>query len=381
MWGFITSVFLGVYLLVSIYIGSRGWTTIGKPATRIHRIIFWASLAVLVLSFPFTRYVGGYLPEMGEFWFTIWGWYSMLAVVYIFLLLLCIDLLRVIDKQWDFVPSQIKAHTRTPKVITTVMIIIVGFTLIYGTWNAQNPIVTNYEIAIDKKAGSLDKITIAMVADIHYGEIINSQRLEKLVEIMQQIEPDIILLAGDIMEGTPNQQDADKFIEVFKRMNPKYGKVAVPGNHDRWLRTDEGRHSFQEAGIALLRDERITIEDSFYIIGRDDPGRGQQRKGLEDLMEGLDPLLPIILLDHQPLDILRAQENNVDIQLAGHTHRGQIFPANFITGYLYELHWGILTVESYNLIVTNGYGTWGPPLRIGNRPEIVNVTVNFGDQP
>jgi predicted MPP superfamily phosphohydrolase len=72
-----------------------------------------------------------------------------------------------------------------------------------------------------------------------------------------------------------------------------------------------------------------------------------------------------------------AAKNNIDLQLSGHTHRGQIFPSNLITGRLYELDWGLLTKDNYHLIVSSGYGTWGPPLRIGNHPEVVYITINF----
>lgn len=338
MWGLITTVFLVFYCGISFYVGHRGWTTISKNIHRIYKSIYWVLFGILILSFPLTEFVKDYLSEAGRLWFTVWSWYSMLAVVYIFLLVLLIDLFRLVDKYLDFVPTRLKTHRRTPGVITSLIIILVTFILIYGTWNAQSPIVTNYEITVNKNGGS----------------------------------------AGDIVEGIPKQEDAKKLVNEFKEMDPKYGKVAVPGNHDRWLRSEEGVKSFLEAGITLLRDEILKVEDSFFVVGRDDPGHGRRdRKGLEELMEGVDSLLPIILLDHQPIDLHNAQQNNVDIQLSGHTHMGQIFPANFITSKIYELDWGILTKESYNLIVTNGYGTWGPPLRIGNSPEIVHITLIF----
>jgi predicted MPP superfamily phosphohydrolase len=87
--------------------------------------------------------------------------------------------------------------------------------------------------------------------------------------------------------------------------------------------------------------------------------------------------LPIILLDHEPVDLNIAEEEGVDLQFSGHTHIGQLFPNNFITGLIYEDDWGYLERENLHVIVSCGFGTWGPPIRVGNRPEILNVLVMF----
>src|SRR5690606_702738 len=114
-------------------------------------------------------------------------------------------------------------------------------------------------------------------------------------------------------------------------------------------------------------------------IGRNDPRlhEGPERVKLKELMKGIDTRKPLLLLDHQPIDLGEAQAAGIDLQLSGHTHRGQIFPANLITDRIYEEDWGLLKKGAYHLIVSCGYGTWGPPLRIGNHPEVVSVIVNF----
>ncbi|WP_199241659.1 hypothetical protein [Desulfosporosinus sp. Sb-LF] len=136
------------------------------------------------------------------------------------------------------------------------------------------------------------------------------------------------------------------------------------------------------AGVNVLRDQYIKVENSFYIIGRDNPsrrsgGNTEGRKELGDLIKGVDSSLPLILLDHQPLELETAQQNQIDLQLAGHTHEGQLFPGNLITKLVYEIDWGYLKKGNYNLIVSSGYGTWGPPLRIGTHSEIVCATLHF----
>lgn len=382
MWGLIATIFLGSYCLMGLYIGRRGRSTVGKSSKRIYRIIYWIIFALLFLFFPLTEIGIARLPFVSRDSLEVWGWYSMIAIVYIFMQLLVIDIIRLIDKRISFLPSTIKDNTQTPKIIGLLVILAVTITLSYGTWNARNPVVKPYELTVDKKAGDLKELRIAMVSDIHYGSIIDAERLDKMVEIMNEIQPDVILVAGDIIEGTPQKQQYELLIELFKQMDAEYGIFAVPGNHDRWLRSDEGVNAFKEAGIHVLRDELVKIEDYFYVVGRNDAGynRGQGRKSLEDLMKGIDPILPVILLDHQPVELDMAQKNQVDLQVAGHTHMGQIFPANLITGQIYESDYGLLTKGRYNLIVSCGYGTWGPPLRIGNNPEVVYITMKFTGQ-
>lgn len=383
MWGVLSTVFLLLFFFMSYYIGRRGWLALGKPTSRLYRTIYGVFFSLLVFSFPAAEIGEDLLPETGGLWLTIWGGYSMVGVSYIFLLLLLIDLLRLLDKGIGFIPAAIKEHKITPRATGAAVVITVMMILVYGGWNARHPVVTEYDLAVHKKAGPLQQLKIAMVSDIHYGEIMDIRRLESMVKIINELQPDIILLAGDITNGTAQQEEARKLTDVLDRMPTKYGVFAVPGNHDRELRSDDGQlsHYLKEAGINVLKDSFLKIEDSFYLIGRDYPGRQSQqgRKGLEDLLRGVDSSLPLILLDHQPVDLENARANGVDLQLSGHTHVGQVFPLNLITGQLYELDWGMLKKGGYHLIVSSGYGTWGPPLRVGNNPEVVSITVKFNN--
>jgi len=96
-------------------------------------------------------------------------------------------------------------------------------------------------------------------------------------------------------------------------------------------------------------------------------------------MTGVNHQLPIILMDHNPIDIEESRHNRVDLQLSGHTHAGQLYPLNLFTKKIFVLDWGYLRQEDMQIIVSNGFGTWGPPIRIGNRPEIVEIFVQFGE--
>jgi uncharacterized protein len=379
MWGIVSTAFLALYGLMGFYLGRRGWSTLGKPLQGIYRKVYWMFFGVLILSFPLAEVGQQYLPEGTGQWLTVWGWYAMLAVVYLFLILLIVDSVRVLDKWVHFLPNKIRGNTKMPKTIATFLLILVTLTLIFGTWNARNPVVTKYELTLDKDT-PLKELRVAMVSDLHFGEVIDENRLFRMVELMDQLQPDLILIAGDLTDGSLSKEAGANLLSTLKQMNAKYGIYAVPGNHDRWVNRDvELVRSFEERGIQFLMDEQVKVENAFYVIGRNDPGhnRAQGRKALEDVLQGVDTSLPLLLLDHQPIDLQIAEKNAIDVQFSGHTHRGQIFPSSLITGYLYDLDWGLLTRGSYNLIVSLGYGTWGPPLRIGTQPEVVYLTLKF----
>ena len=378
MWGFITTAFLGIYCLISFYIGRRGWQILGKTE-KIGRLFNGMFLSFLILTFPIGQMVQRWIPQTLALGVTIVGWYTMIAVVYTCLLLMIIDSLRLVDRRIGFVPKVIRDYDQTPKVLAFIILGLVTIMLVYGSWNARHPVITHYELSVDKEAGPLKQLRIAMISDIHYGAIIDAPRLNKMLEVISELQPDVIVMSGDIVDGTVNQEEFQKLVDIFKQMNAKYGIYAVSGNHDRWMRSDDLVRDFEESGIFVLKDRQINVGDRFYIIGRDDPGHGRElgRKDLRELMQGVDLTLPVILLDHQPIDLEAAETNGIDLQLSGHTHMGQIFPSHLITSHLYEIDWGLLSKESYHLIVSSGYGTWGPPLRIGTNPEIVDVMIKF----
>lgn len=381
MWGLITTIFLGLYGVMSFYIGRKGWVALGKKASRVYKTIYLILFFCLIFSFPLAEIGEDILPPALGPWLTVWGGYSMVAVSYIFLLLLLIDIVRIVDKGVKFVPAVVKEHPKTPLALAAIVMVLVLATVAYGGWNSRNPVVTEYGLHVAKDAGHLKQLRIAMVSDLHYGAIMDTHRLDRMLQLTRKLKPDIILLAGDLTDGALPQGEAQELALVLQQLQAPYGIFAVPGNHDRDLRDDQSEltHSLKEAGIQVLKDGYLTVADSFYLIGRDDPNRRglPARKDLQDIMKGVDPSLPLILLDHQPIGLDEAQANGIDLQLSGHTHRGQIFPANLITRQIYENDWGLLKKGAYHLVVSSGYGTWGPPLRIGNHPEVVSITMTF----
>jgi hypothetical protein len=132
----------------------------------------------------------------------------------------------------------------------------------------------------------------------------------------------------------------------------------------------------------VLRDSAVLVANSFYVLGREDRTKpsftGKERKPLKEILKGVDRSYPVIIVDHTPLGLDEAVEENIEMQLSAHTHHGQIFPLNLITANLvYEISWGYLRKSYTQFYVTCGVGTWGPPVRLGSDSEIVNLKLKF----
>jgi predicted MPP superfamily phosphohydrolase len=171
-------------------------------------------------------------------------------------------------------------------------------------------------------------------------------------------------------------------IDVYRagnlgRLNAPLGVWAITGNHEYIGGDLEEFHRRIEAdGIRLLMDEEVLIGDAFYVIGRKDRSaarRGDGRKSLEELTEGLDRSLPLIMMDHQPFNLEEAEASKVDLQVSGHTHNGQIWPGPLVIKRIYENGYGLLHKGKTAVVVTSGLGIWGPPLRLGTKAEIVSI--------
>jgi uncharacterized protein len=169
--------------------------------------------------------------------------------------------------------------------------------------------------------------------------------------------------------------------ETLKSLHAPLGVWAITGNHEYIGGAKDAVTYLKEHNIKFLSDTAILVDGRFYLAGREDRDRsrfsGQPRKPLEEIMKEIDRSYPLILMDHQPFQLSKTEKLGVDLQLSGHTHHGQIWPFNYITNAMYELSWGYMKKGNTHFYVSSGFGTWGPPMRVGNRPEIVSINLHF----
>jgi hypothetical protein len=220
-----------------------------------------------------------------------------------------------------------------------------------------------------------------MAGDIHLSPINDEKFLSNIVEKINSLNPDIVLFPGDIVDDKAEVLRRLNIGKSFKKIKSKYGVFASNGNHEFINGVEDADRFMRENGIEVLRDTIVMIDDAFIISGREDRSinnfTNKNRKSLDSIINGVDRSYPIILLDHTPVNLDHARKNGIDLQLSGHTHHGQMWPANIITNLIYEISWGYKKIENTQYYVTSGAGTWGPPVRTGSRSEIVNIKINF----
>lgn len=322
-------------------------------------------------------------------------WLSKLAS-YSYALLLCailtsiiIDIALLLNKL--LLRYQIKQRVKQISYLTLLFSMFA-----YGIFLATVPQTVFYSINIDKPAG-IDKLRVVHLSDIHIHEITGVNYIKKLVERVNVLNPDIILITGDILDSRLKPFLDQGLSNEFAQLKSRYGTVVVFGNHEyiglsRSLENtpDDVLNVFTSGKMRVLQDQLYTLPGtSITLIGRDDYAASmlnKDRKSLQTLIAGIDiEKTPLLLLDHQPHHLDDAANNNIDIMFSGHTHAGQIFPGTLLVNSMYQNPWGIYhqnreSGHPFISIVTSGYGLWGPPIRLLTRAEIVVADISFDKQ-
>jgi uncharacterized protein len=373
------TIFFIINGLVSFYIYTRGLQAI--PADSRFRAIYSIAFWIVALSFIAGRIFEKFLPSpvadsiiwVGSIWLG--------AMLYFFLIVVFLDLLRLSNHLFPFFPATIvNNYTKTKSIVAMSALGLVALLLLGGYINASIPRIKKLNLFISKKTLSLKSLNIVMVSDIHLGTIVGRSRIDTIVSKINALNPDIVLLPGDIIDEDPAPVIKQNLGDALKSIHSRFGTYAVTGNHEFIGGVEEACAYLTAHGVTMLRDRSIKIEESFFIVGREDRsvGRiGHKRKGLNELMIAVDAQLPVILLDHQPFGLEDTLQHGIDLQLSGHTHYGQLWPLNYVVKSIYEIAWGYKRIGNTHFYISSGAGTWGPPVRIGNHPEIVQIQLNF----
>lgn len=322
---------------------------------------------------------------------------------YILFLVLVFDFLRWITKlpvllRYRYV-SLLHSKRKTLFYSGCCVLVLVCVSSAYGILHARRLYVREYPVILNKDC-DLPSLKIALIADLHLGYSTTKEQIQELTDAINLQNPDLICIAGDIFD---NEYDAienpEAVASILSRLTSRYGTYACYGNHDISEKILAGftfshkgeipedprfRRFLKSAGIELLEDQVITIDNAFYLAGRKDPSLAKKEQGsrlsFSELSEGLDPSMPLLVMDHQPKELSEAAAAGVDLDLSGHTHGGQFFPGNLIMKFLWENPCGIQKKDSMYSVVTSGVGVWGPAMRIGTDSEVVILDVEFRDQ-
>ncbi|MDD4050513.1 MAG: metallophosphoesterase [candidate division Zixibacteria bacterium] len=371
---------LAIYGSVNLYIGIRGWQSF--PHGSSARWYFLAAFLFVSLSFIAGRFMERASMTLGSYIFVWIGSVWLAVMVYAFMAVLALDILRTINHFLPFFPDVIAQNYAKAKQITALSISgLVAVVVAVGYINAMATNIQTLDLTIPKGANGRKDITIVAASDMHLGTIIGRWRCNSLVEQINGLKPDLILLAGDIVDEDLGRVVQQNLGEELSRLDAPLGVYGINGNHEYIGGVERADAYLRDHGITMLRDSVVTLDGGISLVGRDDRsanwGGGPGRKPLEVLMASVDKSLPVILMDHQPFGLGEGVANGVDLQLSGHTHHGQLWPFNYITDRIYEVSRGYKKIGNTNVYVSTGFGTWGPPVRLGNRPEIVKITLHF----
>lgn len=301
--------------------------------------------------------------------------YLLPFCLYLFLFILIYDLLLLVNWFFKIIPAEKLKSSRVRK-ISFLSILILSFSVLTGGIINLNTIRTSfYQIEVPRRSSAIKHLKIAFAADFHLQERTGIRFVERFAEKIREIEPDLMIFGGDIVEGDSDDGNTQEYESILRGMQAGYGVFAVLGNHEYYAVQDKGSF-FDKAGIKVLCDTIVNIANSFSLAGRYD-SHFSGRKTVYDLLYSAPDSLPLILVDHRPTEITQVSSTKADIQLSGHTHNGQLFPINLITRSVYELSWGHMKKGNTHFFVTSGIRLWGPPVRTTGKSEIMVIDVYF----
>ncbi len=369
-------------ILVIVYGGSN-FVVISRvlqslPDRPVWRWTVGVTLTVCALAYIAGRFLEKVVPcstacpliWVGSVWFAI--------LAYSFLIIAAGDLGFGLAGKLTGNPGWVNtAKDWIPRVALVLSVVVSA----YGAWNAMRPEVTTYTITVDKPTTRTRPLSIVALTDIHMGHIMGPGRIRRLVDEVNKLNPDLVLLPGDVVDEDIRPVMEQDLGRMLMEIHAPLGIYAATGNHEFIGGVHEAVEYLESEGIVMLRDRAVRIDPDIWIVGRDDrAGRrmgGPVRKELKQILEegSVDPEQLIILMDHQPHGLDEGVLAGADIQISGHTHNGQLWPFNYITGAIFELDWGYKRKGDTHVVVSCGAGTWGPPVKVGSVSEIVRILV------
>jgi predicted MPP superfamily phosphohydrolase len=379
------------------------WRRLVRDTTRRGGLGRRAGTAALILAFVLLLLAVGFSDEVT---FLAWPGYLWLALMfYLTLVLGVLEIPRLVANRRVKAPVPVGADNEpeTPETevpadeepqtatVTNRRVFIarsfaiaggIGATGIvgYGTTQALGtPELTTVPVALRKLDPSLSGFRIAVVSDIHLGPLRGRSHTERIVRMINEQQPDLVAIVGDLVDGSVEKLGSAA--APLQDLVSKHGSYFVTGNHEYYSGFESWLGELERLGVNPLRNERVAIERGgagFDLAGVNDvTGRGfHDGPDLTSTLAGRDESRPVVLMAHQPVQVEAAAKQGVDLQLSGHTHGGQMFPFNLVVPLQQPVTAGLEKIDDTWIYVTRGAGFWGPPVRVGARPEISMIELS-----
>ena len=337
-------------------------------------IIFFLLNSIMLLGFvrsrlPFPEMINHLLGLIYGYYFGIFAYLLMFTVLVDFLL---------------FLPKLLKlSFTTMPYFkgyVTVAILLLTTVTSLYGFINARQIDHVTYEIPLQNKTDISD-LNMVLISDLHLGAVGLEENLEHIVTEINALQPDIVCVAGDFFDTDFNAiRDPEAALKTLRKIQSTFGVYACLGNHDAGPTVEKMLSFLEQANINLLSEDYTIIDERLILVGRlDDAPIGdygeQTRNEFSKILLPVDNTLPVVVLDHNPINVRTYDDEPVDLILCGHTHKGQLFPGSLVTNAIFTVDYGYYQHDdqSPHVIVTSGVGYWGMPMRVGTDCEIVSI--------
>ncbi|MEM4266718.1 MAG: metallophosphoesterase [Candidatus Nanoarchaeia archaeon] len=342
------SIFFIIYFGMHFYVFSR----IGTMLSIKKNILFYVVMALLALSFPAASMIERIHATAASrlFYMAAGAWLGALFLAFSALLV------------YEVVNLLVKLDKRAAAI--TILIVVLAL-VIYGVINFTTIKVREVEIQMPNLP---EELTVVQLADMHIGTVHEWEYMGKIVEITNKANPDMVLITGDLYDGS--RKIDERIVEHLNNIKAK--TFFTTGNHEIFQGVDEVMKVLNKTKIQPLRNEMVEYK-GVQIIGIDNPTRELSQKNDIISTIKIDKTKPSILMFHPPTGLEQASQAGINLQLSGHTHHGQIMPFTLISKLVYKRNKGLFKYNDTYLYVTEGAGTWGPPMRVGTRNEVTVI--------
>lgn len=365
------------YLSYRLYQGLAAFLT----GVKFWPVLVAVCILMLLLGLGFGRALMPFSVELKHVLGLIGG-YCMGTFIYLLMFTVAADLLLLLPR---ILKLSFTAHRLFNSFVMLGVLLLTLGTCIYGYAHVKQIDHVSYEIQLrDRK--DISDLNVVMISDLHLGAVGSEKRLQAVVDEINACRPDIVCIAGDFFDtDIASIQDPEAAIRTIRSIEATYGVYACLGNHDGGKTFDRMVDFLQQADIRLLDDSYTVIDDKLVLAGRLDAsaigGYGDRKRlPFSEVFERTDPSMPVIVLDHNPAHI-DEYTTQADLILCGHTHKGQLFPANLLTKLIYTVDYGYYRkdAQSPQVVVSSGVGAWGFPMRVGTNCEIVTLHFSAGE--
>jgi len=373
--------FFSIYGAANYYIALRIYQWLTLSFAGINAKIYISLYVFVALSYIFAtlsrRIKSVTIPISIRKIMNLIGAYWLGIFIYLLIFIFLADIAPLLGIATGIIPSPLTNHMLFYRGLVALLL-SVGI-VSYGIYNAVQIRLVSYEVQLSKSILS-NEIKIALISDLHLGAINSERNLEKIVQGINSLEPDIVCIAGDIFNDNIYAiRDRDRAATLFREIDSKYGIFACLGNHDSGSTFHQKIRLLEESNITLLNDEPVIIGERLVLLGRLDSGPigyfgGLERRDVSNVIASMCADMPVIVMEHNPAHV-GEYGSEVSLILAGHTHGGQMFPITLIVKAMHPFYHGHYQREGAhpNVIVTSGASTWGPPMRVGTNNEIVSI--------